>query len=134
MASLRSKNETVVLRMIYNFFTHLNVPKTSAAYGGTGSSVKRSENRSHHIRHERHTTTTVDIYVSSSLTCICVVGGRVFCLSHIQCVIYIYILAPQYDFTPTVTSYHCLCVFTIMTENCQETVKKLPHLTHYHYR
>ena len=35
MAPLKSKNETEVLEMIYNFKTH----KTPAAYGGTGSSV-----------------------------------------------------------------------------------------------
>ena len=39
------KNETVVLKMIYK--THSNVPTTPAACGGTGSSVKRSENLSH---------------------------------------------------------------------------------------
>ena len=36
------KNETVVLRMIYK--STLNVPTTPSACGGTGSSVKRSEN------------------------------------------------------------------------------------------
>ena len=36
------KNETVVLRIIYK--STLNVPTTPAACGGTGSSVKRSEN------------------------------------------------------------------------------------------
>ena len=42
MACVRSKNETVVLRMIYK--KHIkNVPTTSAACGGTGSSVKRSK-------------------------------------------------------------------------------------------
>ena len=39
MAFLRSKNETVVIRMIYNKNT-LKFSNTLAAYGGTGSSVK----------------------------------------------------------------------------------------------
>ena len=43
MTSLRSKNEFVVLRILYNK-TH-SVPMTAAACGGTGSSVKRSKNR-----------------------------------------------------------------------------------------
>ena len=42
-----SKNETVVLRMIYK--STLNVPTTPAACGGTGNSVKRPENLSHPI-------------------------------------------------------------------------------------
>ena len=54
-----SKNETVVLRMIYK--STLNVPTTPAACGGTGSSVKRSENWSRPISSiglGRQTTTT----------------------------------------------------------------------------
>ena len=42
-----SKNETVVLRMIYK--SPLKCTTTPAACGGTGSSVKRSENWSHPI-------------------------------------------------------------------------------------
>ena len=48
-----------MLRMIYKIT--LNVPTTPAACGGTGSSVKRSENWSHPIPSiglGRHTTTT----------------------------------------------------------------------------
>ena len=49
MASLRSKNETVVLRMIYNNKSTLHVPTTPAACDATGSSVKRSKNWSRPI-------------------------------------------------------------------------------------
>ena len=55
-----SKNETVLLRIIYK--SPLNVPTTPAACGGTGSSVKRSENLSHPIPSiglGRQTTTTI---------------------------------------------------------------------------
>ena len=61
-----SKNETVVLRMIYKKNT-LNVPTTPAACGGTGSSVKRSENWCHPIPSiglGRQTTTTTTILCS----------------------------------------------------------------------
>ena len=56
------KNETVVLRMIYKkSVLEKNIPTSPAACGGTGSSVKRSENWSHPIPSiglGRHTTTT----------------------------------------------------------------------------
>ena len=58
--ALYTKNETVVLRMIYK--KHINVPTTPAACSGTGSSVKRSENWSHPIPSiglRRQTTTTL---------------------------------------------------------------------------
>ena len=53
-----SKNETVVLRMIYK-----SILKCSVACGGTGSSVKRSGNWSHPIPSiglGRQTTTPQD--------------------------------------------------------------------------
>ena len=65
-----TKNETVVLRMIYK--STLNVPTTPAACGGTGSSVKRSENWSHPITSiglGRQTTTT--LVGSHRKRCVC---------------------------------------------------------------
>ena len=63
-----SKNKTVVLRMIYK--STLNVPTTPAACGGTGSSVKISENWSHPIPSMglgRQTTTRESIPTDSAI-------------------------------------------------------------------
>ena len=46
---IRYPYETVVLRMIYIYKTHKNIPTTPAACGATGSFVKRAENCSHPI-------------------------------------------------------------------------------------
>ena len=63
MASLKPKNETVVLRIIYNNKHNSNVPSIPAACGGTGSSVKRSENWSS-IGLGRQTTTSEEIIIA----------------------------------------------------------------------